>query len=188
MDPIAILQNRIEQLEAKLGFALNNPADGQQEDSATANLLNTAQSINNATAGHEKLSEGMQRATELNNYTDPNFVENMQQNNLKMQEVAAAESVIKHHCHCMHRCKQATPILESEAIQQVPQLQKTVDKMHAEAAEVKAESDVVSHGIQEVAETCGTAASKAAEGLAEVAQKVEDVEVKTFPKRRNGLD
>ncbi|CAG5036368.1 unnamed protein product [Parnassius apollo] len=188
MDPIAILQNRIEQLEAKLGLALNNPADGQQEDSATANLLNAAQSINNATAGHEKLSESMQRATELNNYTDPNFVENMQQNNMNIQEVLAAEPIIKHHCQCMHRCKQAAPVLESEAIQQVPQLQKTVDKMHAAATEVKAEADSVSHGIQELAETCGTAASKASEQLAEVAQKVEQVENKMYPKRRNGLD
>ncbi|XP_068628944.1 uncharacterized protein DCTN3-p24 [Battus philenor] len=188
MDPIAILQNRIEQLEAKLGLALNNPADGQKDDSATINLLNAAQSINNATAGHEKLSDSMQRATELNNYTDPNFVENMQQNNMNMQEVVAGEPVIKHHCHCMHRCRQAAPVLESEAIQQVPELQDSVNKMHAAAAEVKAEADAVSHGIQELAETCGTAASNASEQLAEVAQKVEQVETKLFPKRRNGLD
>lgn len=77
MDPISILQSRIEQLEAKLGLAANSPIDGQQGDTATANLLNTAQAINNATAGHEKLNEAMHLATELNNYTDPNFVENV---------------------------------------------------------------------------------------------------------------
>lgn len=75
MDPLAILQSRIEQLEAKLGVAANSPIDGQQGDSATMNLMNTAQTISNATAGHEKLSEAMQMANELNNYTDPNFVE-----------------------------------------------------------------------------------------------------------------
>lgn len=77
MDPLAVLQNRIEQLEAKLGLAANTPVDGQQGDSITTNLLNTAQAINNATAGHEKLNEAMQMATELNNYTDPNYVENV---------------------------------------------------------------------------------------------------------------
>lgn len=46
----------------------------------------------------------------------------------------------------------------------------------------------VSHGIQELAETCGTAASNASEQLAGVAQKVEQVEEKMFPRRRNGLD
>lgn len=46
----------------------------------------------------------------------------------------------------------------------------------------------VSHGIQQLAETCGTAASTAAEQLTTVAQKVEQVEQKMFPKRRNGLD
>lgn len=79
MDPISILQSRIEQLEAKLGVAANAPIDGQQGDTATANLLNTAQAINNATAGHEKLSEAMPVASELNNYTDPNLVENVRQ-------------------------------------------------------------------------------------------------------------
>lgn len=34
-------------------------------------------------------------------------------------------------------------MLESEAIQQVPQLQKNVDKMHSAAAEVKTEADMV---------------------------------------------
>ena len=46
----------------------------------------------------------------------------------------------------------------------------------------------MSSGIQELAETCGTAASTAAEQLANVALKVEQVEQKMFPKRRNGLD
>lgn len=79
MDPIAVLQNRIEQLEAKLGLASNSLLEGQhqQGDTVTANLLNTAQAINNATAGHDKLSEAKNMANELNNYTDPNFVENV---------------------------------------------------------------------------------------------------------------
>ncbi|CAH3980714.1 uncharacterized protein LOC123714205 [Pieris brassicae] len=189
MDPIAVLQNRIEQLEAKLGLAPNSLLEGQhQGDTVTANLLNTAQAINNATAGHEKLSEAKNMANELNNYTDPNFVENMQQNNMNMHEVVAAEPVIKHHCHCMHRCKQAAPVLESEALQQVPQIQEAVNNMHIAAAEVKAEADVVSQGVHELAETCGAAASNASEQLANVAQKVEQVEQKMFPKRRNGLD
>ncbi|XP_060810436.1 uncharacterized protein LOC106139552 [Amyelois transitella] len=187
MDPIAILQSRIEQLEAKLGLA-NVPVEGQQGDSATTNLLNTAQAINNATLGHEKLNESMQMATELNNYTDPNLLENIQQNNMHMQEVAAAEPVIRHHCQCMHRCKQAAPVLESEAIQQVPQLQETVNTMHAAAAEVKAEADAVSLGVQQLAETCGAAALEGSVQLTNVAQKVEQVEDKMFPKRRNGLD
>ncbi|CAK1548660.1 unnamed protein product [Leptosia nina] len=190
MDPIAVLQNRIEQLEAKLGLASNSLIEGQhqQGDTVTANLLNTAQAINNAAAGHEKLLQARNMANELNNYTDPNFVENMQQNNINLHEVAAAEPVIKHHCHCMHRCKQAAPVLESEALQQVPQLQEAVDNMNAAAAEVKAEADVVSQGIHELAETCGAAASNASEHLANVAQNVEQVEQKMLPKRRNGLD
>ncbi|XP_059049372.1 uncharacterized protein LOC131844485 [Achroia grisella] len=188
MDPIAVLQNRIEQLEAKLGLAPNMPLESQQGDSATINLLNAAQAINNATAGHEKLSEAMQIATELNNYTDPNLIENIQQQNIQMQEVSAAEPILRHHCHCMHRCKQAAPVLESEAIQKVPQMQEVVDNMHAAAAEVKTEADVVSLGVQQLAETCGAAASNASEQLTNIAQKVEQVEQKMFPKRRNGLD
>ncbi|KAG6448023.1 uncharacterized protein LOC115442107 [Manduca sexta] len=188
MDPIAILQSRIEQLEAKLGFSTNSTVDGQQGDSATVNLLNTAQTISNATAGHEKLNEAMQMATELNNYADPNFIENMQQNDINKREVVAAEPVIRHHCQCMHHCKQAAPVLESEALQQAVEMQGTVDNMHKAAAVVKAEADMVSHGIQQLAETCGTAALDASEQLAAVAQKVEQVEQKIFPKRRNGLD
>ncbi|CAH2262272.1 uncharacterized protein LOC120637837 [Pararge aegeria] len=187
MDPIAVLQNRIEQLEAKLGMNAST-LDGQQGDSATINLLNAAQAINNATAGHEKLSEARDMASELNNYTDPNLLENMHQNNMHMHEVVAAEPLIQHHCHCMHRCKQAAPVLESEPIQQVPQMQADVNQMHVGAAEVKAEADIVSHGIQELAETCGAAASSASELLANVAQKVEQMEQKMLPRRRNGLD
>ncbi|RVE40419.1 hypothetical protein evm_014931 [Chilo suppressalis] len=143
MDPIAILQSRIEQLEAKLGLAADASVDNQQGDTVTANLLNTSQAISNATAGYEKLPEAMHRASELNNYTDPNLLENIQQNDLHMREVVAAEPIIKHHCHCMQRCKQAAPVLESEAIQQVPQIQESVNRMHAAAAEVKAEADMV---------------------------------------------
>ncbi|XP_045505959.1 uncharacterized protein LOC123702289 [Colias croceus] len=188
MDPIAVLQSRIEQLEAKLGLPSNSLIEGQQGDSVTANLLNTAQAISNATAGHEKLMQAQNMASELNNYTDPNFIENMQQNTMNMHEIAAAEPVIKHHCHCMHRCKQAAPVLESEVLQQVPQMQEAVNNMHIAAAEAKAEADGVSQGIQELAETCGAAASNASEQLTNVAQKVEQAEQKLFPKRRNGLD
>lgn len=46
----------------------------------------------------------------------------------------------------------------------------------------------VSQGVQELAETCGAAASDASEQLANVAQKVEQTEQKMFPRRRNGLD
>ncbi|VVC90718.1 unnamed protein product [Leptidea sinapis] len=84
----------------------------------------------------------------------------MQQNNMKMQEIAAAEPIIKHHCHCMHKCGQGAPVLESEPLQQVPQMQETVNQMHVAAAEVKTEADV----------------------------KVEQLEEKKFPRRRNGLD
>lgn len=35
----------------------------------------------------------------------------MQQNDIHMHEVAAAEPVIKHHCQCMHRCKQVKTVL-----------------------------------------------------------------------------
>ncbi|KAL4705656.1 hypothetical protein ACJJTC_011218 [Scirpophaga incertulas] len=143
MDPLAVLQSRIEQLEAKLGMMANFQEDGQDQsgDTVTTNLLKTSQAINNATAGYEKLPEAMQRATELNNYTDPNLVENIQQNDVHLQEVVAAEPVIKHHCHCMQHCKQTSSVLESEAIQQVPQMQTTVNQMQAATAEVKAEAD-----------------------------------------------
>ena len=188
MDPIAILQSRIEQLEAKLGLNPSSPEDGQQGDSATTNLISTAQAITNATAGHKILHDAMQMATELNNYNDPNFVENLQQNDMHQREVAAAEPLIRHHCQCMHRCKQAAPVLESEAIQKAAQMQGTVDSMHTSAQEVKAEADQVSHGIQQLAETCGSAAAESSEQLANVAQKVEQVEEKMFPRRRNGLD
>lgn len=30
----------------------------------------------------------------------------LQQNNMHMQELAAAEPMIRHHCHCMNRCQQ----------------------------------------------------------------------------------
>ncbi|CAB3245332.1 unnamed protein product [Arctia plantaginis] len=187
-DPIAVLQSRIEQLEAKLGLAANSPIDGQQGDSATANLLNTAQGMNNAIAGHEKLAGAMQMATELNNYTDPNYIQNLQDNQMRMQEVAAAEPTLQHHCQCMHRCKQAAAVLESEPIQHAPQMQEVVNNMQAAAAEVKVEAEQVTHGVQELAETCGAAANEASQQLADVAQKVEQVEQKMFPRRRNGLD
>lgn len=79
MDPIAVLQNRIEQLEAKLGLASNVPENVHLHhgDSATANLLHASQGITNAIAGHEKLPEAMPLASELNNYTDPNLAENV---------------------------------------------------------------------------------------------------------------
>ncbi|XP_011549047.3 uncharacterized protein LOC105381098 [Plutella xylostella] len=189
MDPIAVLQNRIEQLEAKLGVApVNTPGEAPQGDTATANLLSTAQAMTNATAGHEKLSEAMNMASELNNYTDPNLMENIQQNNMHRQEVEAAEAMIKNHCQCLNHCKQAAPVLESEAIAEVPKMQATVDRMHAEAAAVKTEADAVSLGVQQLAETCGAAASDASERLAGVAHSVDQAEEKLFPKRRNGLD
>lgn len=79
MDPIAVLQNRIEQLEAKLGFVSNAPVDVPQHhgDSVTANLVQASQGFINATAGHEKLPEAMHMASELNNYTDPHLAENV---------------------------------------------------------------------------------------------------------------
>ncbi|XP_061725863.1 uncharacterized protein LOC133531573 [Cydia pomonella] len=188
MDPITVLQSRIEQLEAKLGLAVSPTPDGQQGDSATSHLLNTAQTINNATLGHEKLSEAVNMAHELNNYTNPNFVEISEQSNKHKQVVTAAEPVLHYHCSCMHRCKQAVPVLESEPIQHVPEMQASVDNMHQAAAEVKAEADAVSLGIQEIAETCGVAAAAASEQLAGVARHVEQAEQKLFPQRRNGLD
>lgn len=42
-----------------------------------------------------------------------------------------------------HKYFQAAPVMESEPIQQVPQMQAAVDRMQAAAAEVKAEADVV---------------------------------------------
>ncbi|XP_026324137.1 uncharacterized protein LOC113233286 [Hyposmocoma kahamanoa] len=190
MDPIAVLQNRIEQLEAKLGLAPNAPENIHQHhgDSATTNLLHAAQGITNATVGHEKLPEAMHLASELNNYTDPNLAENLQQNEMHAQEVAAAENVIRHHCHCMHQCRQAAPVMDSQPIQQVPQMQETVNNLQAAAAEVKADADVVSQGVAELAETVGNAAANASEQLAAVAEKVDQVEEKKFPRRRNGLD
>ncbi|XP_061721804.1 uncharacterized protein LOC133528423 isoform X2 [Cydia pomonella] len=118
MDPITVLQSRIEQLEAKLGLAVSSTPDGQQGDSATSHLLNAAQTVNNATMGHEKLSEAVDMANELNNYTDPNFVEMSEQTNKHKQVVAAAEPVLRHHCSCMHRCKQVTTIHHTQPSQQ----------------------------------------------------------------------
>lgn len=46
----------------------------------------------------------------------------------------------------------------------------------------------VSQGVQKLAETCGSAGISASEEIANVAQKVELVEQKAFPRRRNGLD
>lgn len=40
-------------------------------------------------------------------------------------------------------CLQAAPVLESEPIQQVPQLQASVNQMQLKAAEVKQEADFV---------------------------------------------
>lgn len=40
-------------------------------------------------------------------------------------------------------CLQAAPVLESEPIQQVPQLQASVNQMQLKAAEVKQEADIV---------------------------------------------
>lgn len=46
----------------------------------------------------------------------------------------------------------------------------------------------VSHGVAELAETVGNTAANASEQLAAVAQKVDQLEEKKFPRRRNGLD
>lgn len=46
----------------------------------------------------------------------------------------------------------------------------------------------VSQGVAELAETVGNAAVNASEQLAAVVQKVDQVEEKKFPRRRNGLD
>lgn len=74
MDPLAVLQNRIEQLEAKLGLA-SAPVDGQRGDSVVELLASAVDARRSAIAGHEELAAAAQRATELNNYADPNFVE-----------------------------------------------------------------------------------------------------------------
>ncbi|GBP66842.1 hypothetical protein EVAR_98794_1 [Eumeta japonica] len=188
MDPITVLERRIEQLEAKFGILPLSPSDnGQQGDSAVTNLLNSANSIKNITAGLEKGKEAMERASELNNYMDPNLIEKVQQNELKVREVVAAEPIIRTHCQCMHHCQKAAPVMNSEPLQQVPQAQTIVNEMQTAVKEVEREAEIVSHGVQELAQTCGTAAAKASEQIAAVAAKVDQVEQK-LPKRRNGLD
>lgn len=96
MDPIAVLQSRIEQLEAKLGLASSVQGDGQQGDTVSSNLLNASQAINNVTAGHEKLPEAMHRASELNNYTDPNLLENVSNSNSYPFKISAAICIELH--------------------------------------------------------------------------------------------
>lgn len=46
----------------------------------------------------------------------------------------------------------------------------------------------VTKGVAELAETVGNAAANVSEQLAAVAQKVDQMEEKKFPRRRNGLD
>lgn len=55
------------------------------------------------------------------------------------------EKVIQHKLYFHF---QAAPVLESESIQQVPQMQATVNKLHMGAAEVKAEADAVSRHLR----------------------------------------
>lgn len=80
MDPIAILQNRIEQLEAKLGVAGSQQGGDsrvQGGDSIAANLMNAHAAMASGAAGHEKVTAAMAQATELNNYTSPDVMQHV---------------------------------------------------------------------------------------------------------------
>ncbi|GBP94187.1 hypothetical protein EVAR_98788_1 [Eumeta japonica] len=48
-------------------------------------------------------------------------------------------------------------VMNSEPLQQVPQAQTIVNEMQTAVKEVEQEAEIVSHGVQELAQTCGTA-------------------------------
>lgn len=70
MDPISILENRLDQLEYKLGY----PPEEIVDKPVIEQLSSVESVLNGITTGKEKIAEMNKRIQDLNSYLDPQFV------------------------------------------------------------------------------------------------------------------
>ncbi|XP_077293814.1 dynactin 3, p24 subunit [Arctopsyche grandis] len=177
MDPITVLESRLEQLEFKLGY----PSDESPEKPVIEQLSAVDSVLNSVIAGKEKIAEVNKRIEDLNSYLDPQFVTQVNENKLKHNYVYTNEPEIRFHCKNMELCQAKMPVLDSDDMSNIPKLNKSLEEIKSANVENKEQSDQTEKCIQQMMETCHQVSLSIMENLVAISKKIDALE-KVSPK------
>nr|CAH0104410.1 unnamed protein product [Daphnia galeata] len=135
------VEERIKRLEK---YVLGGNVEQQDDEQLIDTMLAVSRKLASIVSKNEKVSAALKRADEVKKYADPLYAESdgFMPVAVKLQLLLSKEEDIKKALNDFHKMNVLKPVLDSQAIQNVPQLENQLYKIsfHQESQENKVSS------------------------------------------------
>ncbi|XP_011309493.1 dynactin subunit 3-like [Fopius arisanus] len=185
MSSTDILEERVAELERKVYGTVNNPSidDPLPENSVIDNLLNANTMISSALSSREKANNLVKRLSELNELLSTSFDEDLQ-TDVKWQIIETMEPEIRQNLELIAKATELLPVLEVDAIKNVPELTPKLEHLTLEYLNAYEESTAVNQTIKEVFSKYNAIIDTISKTLVALDSAITAAELSAIPKKQ----
>ncbi|XP_020289008.1 dynactin subunit 3-like [Pseudomyrmex gracilis] len=190
MSNIKLLEDRIANLEKQMyGIGKTANIDDDDDDSAPQNpivdrLLDINSLLYSALSGRENPSVIIKRFPELNSYLEP-FSEDVDMPaSAKIQLLLTMEPEIMENYKLLTKVQELAPVLESERIKNVPELNNTFNKLSLSYLKAYEDSEELNAHVRDLLSKYNAVINSISESLLTLNAAVTAAEVAAKPKKQ----
>lgn len=140
-----MIEERINNLNRILG-PLNDKNDDRAEN-LTDSLISANTLVASALSGREKINDVIARSDELEQYMDPEFVENQSDVKAKEVYVHTVAPELAESFELLEEIKKLEPCLGAEYFRNIPDATDTLKKMNETTGEQTSQNDLLEEGL-----------------------------------------
>jgi dynactin-3 len=176
---IDLIEARVMDLERRV---LGNLKSTENYDPVTDSLVTTNALINTSLVGRDSISSFMQRLEELDRLLDPAAEDKTLHLSAKMEEVLVMEPLLQRNVKALNQIQELIPVLDSEAIKNVPSLTDRLEKLTLFYLDKKQETDAMCANIMDLLQQYNMIIMNMTKSFVQFEESVTKCEIAAQPK------
>lgn len=181
-DPIAILENRVKNLEMKI-LGTSETLPNNPDSSIIDNFLESHKVITSAISGREQITAVIKRLDQLETALDPMYEDSVVDNAAKLVFILSMEQELEEITHNLVRVSELSSALESDQLRSLPQLMKQLNTLTNTMLEHKEKYDLVDEKVDDLITKYTEITNGVVAVFAALNNTVSELELKSQPKK-----
>lgn len=193
MESLDIITKRIDRLNAILGpipgdTSNANASEVQGGENLVDSLLSANTLLSSAVSGREKIAQVVNRTAELENYLDPNYLDERQDTKAKEVYVNTVATDLANSFEMLEKIKALEPTLGAEYFRNIPDVTDKIRHMNNAASEQLQENDLIEQSLILAMQRYSDIQEGIKDSLAAMTERVDAIEERLKPKRKPDVD
>ncbi|KAG5672161.1 hypothetical protein PVAND_002314 [Polypedilum vanderplanki] len=145
MEALDLLEKRIDALSNALG--INDEEQNTLNENLTDSIISANTLITSATSGREKVGEMMKRTKELENYLDPDYINDQQSIKIKEAYINTVANDLAANFETLQKIKLLEPTLSAEYFRSIPDVSEKIRDMNEQLSTSQQQNELIEESL-----------------------------------------